>query len=141
MISMTPAPEKYTRFSCPNPPWPCFKRPGVGNIVHRSWTGTHKHSERLRGTACDREVSEREGTLMAWSKLPAATVTPLLQCQRWGVCDAGPADIWAGDLQPVHRFPSVAARRAQLHPQQGVPQGDVQGVQWDEAIRSCDQDW
>ena len=62
MILTTPAPERYTRFSCPNPPCPYFNRLGTGNIVHRSWTGKHKHIERLRCTACDRECSEREGT-------------------------------------------------------------------------------
>ena len=133
MISMTPAQERYTRFSCPNPPCPCFNRPGAGNIVHRSWTGKHKHIERLRCTACDREFSEREGTLMARSTLPAVTVTQLLKCQRWGVWDEGTADICAVDLKTVHRFPSVAARRAQMHHQQVVQQVDVQGVQWDEA--------
>ena len=57
------------RFSCPNPQCPRFNRPGEGNIVHWSWTGLHKHIERLRCTACDREFSEREGTLMARSKV------------------------------------------------------------------------
>ena len=133
MISTTPAQAKYTQFSCPNPQCPCFNHPGEGNIVHRSWTGTHKHIERLRCTACDREFSEREGTLMARSKLPEATVTQLLKCQRWGVCDAGTADICAVDLKTVHRFQSVAAHRAQTHHQQVVQQVDVQGVQLDEA--------
>jgi hypothetical protein len=133
MISTTPAQTSYTRFSCPNPPCPCFNHPGEGNIVHRSWTGTHKHIERLRCTACDREFSEREGPLMARSKLPETTVTQLLKCQRWGVCDEGTADIWAVDLKTVHRVQSVAAHRAQTHHQQGVQQVDVQGVQLDEA--------
>jgi IS1 family transposase len=133
MISMTPAQERYTRFSCPNPPCPCFNRPGAGNIVHRSWTGTHKHIERLRCPACDREFSAREGTLMARSKLPEVTVIQLLKCQRWGVCDEGTADICAVDLTTVHRFQAVAAPRAQTHHQQVVQQGDVQGIQVDEA--------
>jgi hypothetical protein len=101
--------------------------------VHRSWTGKHKHIERLRCTACDREFSEREGTLMARSKLPETTVTQLLKCQRWGVCDEGTAAIGAVELKTVHRFQSVAAHRAQTHHQQVVQQGDVQGVQVDEA--------
>src|SRR5437762_382556 len=122
MISMTPAQERYTRFSCPNPPCPCFNRPGAGNIVHRSWTGKHKHIERLRCTACDREFSAREGTLMARSKLPEATVIQLLKCQRWGVCDEGTADICAVDLKTVHRFQAVATHRAQ------TPQLQVVGV-------------
>ena len=133
MISMTPAQERYTRFSCPNPPCPCFNRPGAGNIVHRSWTGKHKHIERLRCTACDREFSAREGTLMARSKLPEATVIQLLKCQRWGVCDEGTADICAVDLKTVPRFQAVATHRAQTHHQQVVQQVDVQGVQLDEA--------
>lgn len=70
---------------------------------------------------------------MARSKLPETTVTQLLKCQRWGVCDEGTADICAVDLKTVHRFQSVAAHRAQTHHQQVVPQVDVQGVQLDEA--------
>jgi IS1 family transposase len=133
MISTTPAPERYTRFSCPNPQCARFNRPGEGNIAHRSWTGTHKHIERLRCTACDREFSEREGTLMARSKLPEDTVIRLLKCQRWGVCDAGTADICAVDLKTVHRFQHVAAQRAETHHRQVVCEVDVPGVQLDEA--------
>jgi aspartate carbamoyltransferase regulatory subunit len=57
MTEMTPAQERYTRFACPNPQCTWFNRLGEGNIAHRSWTGTHKHIERLRCTACDREFS------------------------------------------------------------------------------------
>ena len=133
MISTTPAPERYTRFSCPNPQCACFNRPGEGNIVHRSWTGTHKHIERLRCTVCDREFSEREGTLMARSKLPEDTVIRLLKCQRWGVCDEGTADMCAVDLKTGHRFQDVAAQRAETHHYQGVREVDVPAVQVDEA--------
>jgi IS1 family transposase len=133
MISTTPAQERYTRFSCPNPQCVRFNRPGEGNIVHRSWTGTRKHIERLRCTVCDREFSEREGTLMARSKLPEDTVIRLLKCQRWGVCDEGTADICAVDLKTVHRFQRVAAHRAETHHRQVVCEVDVPGVQLDEA--------
>ena len=133
MILTTPVPERYTRFSCPNPHCALFNRPGEGNIAHRSWTGTHKHIERLRCTTCDQEFSEREGTLMARSKLPEATVAQLLKCQHWGVCDAGTADICAVALKTVHRFQRVAAHRAEVHHRQSVQHLEVQGVQWDEA--------
>ena len=133
MILTTPAPESYTRFSCPNPHCARFNRPNEGNIAHRSWTGTHKHIERLHCTACGREFSEREGTLMARSKLPEDTVIPLVKCQRWGVCDAGTADICAVDLKTVYRFQRVAAQRAVTHHQQSVQNLEVQGVQLDEA--------
>jgi IS1 family transposase len=133
MIPTTPAPESYTRFSCPNPQCVQFNRPGAGNIVHRAWTGQHKHIERLRCTVCSREFSEREGTLMARSKLPEATVERLLKCQRWGVCDEGTADICAVDLKTVHRLQGLAAQRAEAHHRQSVQHVDVEGVQLDEA--------
>ena len=133
MTQTTPAQERYTRFSCPHPPCARFNHPGAGNIVHRSWTGRHKHIERLRCTACDREFSAREGTLMARSKLPEATVEQLLKCQRWGVCDEGTADICAVALTTVHRLQHVAAQRAETHHCQSVQPGEVQGVPWDAA--------
>jgi transposase-like protein len=133
MILTTPVQERYTRFSCPNPHCAQFNRPGTGNIAHRSWTGTSKHIERLRCTLCHREFSEREGTLMARSKLPEATVEQLLKCQRWGVSDEGTADICDVDLKTVYRFQRVATQRAQTHHQQVVWDVDVPGVQLDEA--------
>jgi len=133
MTLTTPAPERYTRFSCPNPHCARCNRPGEGNIAHRSWTGQSKHIERLRCTVCDREFSEREGTLMARSKLPEDPVIRLVKCQRWGGCDAGTADICAVDLKTVHRFQRVAAHGAKVHPQQSVQNLEVQGVQLDEA--------
>ena len=133
MIPTTPAHERYTRFSCPNPACRLCNQANPGNVVHRSWTGKHKHIERLRCTLCGCEFSERQGTLMARSKLPEATVEQLLQCQRWGVCDEGTADICAVDLKTVHRFQRVAAQRAETHQRQSVQHVEVQGVQWDEA--------
>ena len=133
MSPTTPAPERSTRFSCPNPQCARFNRPGDGNSVHRSWTGKHKHIERLRGTICYCEFSEREGTLMARSQLPAATVAQLLKGQRWGGCDEGMADICAVDLQTVQRFQRVAAQRAETHHGQSVQDVEVTGGQWDEA--------
>src|SRR5262245_40254794 len=133
MIPMTPAQESSTTSSSPNPDCQPCNRPNAGNIGHRSWTGKHKHIERLHCTACDREFSEREGTLMARSKLSADTVEQLLKCQRWGVCEAGTADICARELKPVYRCQRVATRRAQSHPQQVGQDGDVPGVQGDEA--------
>src|SRR5438105_3772435 len=144
MTLTTPAQERYTRLSCPNPQCARFNRPGEGNIAHRSWTGRHKPIERLRCTACGRECSAREGTLMARSQLPEDTVIRLVQCQRWGVCDEGTADICAVDLKTVHRFQRVAAHRAEAHHRQSVQNLEVQGVQWDEAhskLRPTQVEW
>jgi hypothetical protein len=70
---------------------------------------------------------------MARSNLSEDTVERLLKCQRWGVCDAGTADICAVDLHTVYRFQHVAAQRAQTPHQYVVRDVEVQGVQWDAA--------
>ena len=133
---MTPTPvveAQYSRFSCPNQACPDFNQVDQGNIGHRSWTGQQKQIERLRCTTCGREFSEREGTLMARSKLPEATVVQLLKCQRWGVCDEGTADISDVDIKTVHLFQKKATGRAKEHQGQTVQQVEVDGVQLDEA--------
>jgi hypothetical protein len=101
MIRTTPAQERETRFSCPPPPCARFNRPGEGHIAHRSWTGTPQHSERLRCPIGGQAFAEREGPLLARSKLPADPVIPLVQCQRWGGCEAGTADLCAVALKTV----------------------------------------
>jgi len=70
---------------------------------------------------------------MARSKRPEDTGIRLVQCQRWGVGDAGTADICAVALKTVHRFQRVAAQRAEAPHRQRVQHLEVQGVQLDEA--------
>jgi IS1 family transposase len=69
---------------------------------------------------------------MSHSKVPEETVTRLLKCQRWGVCDIGSAEICEVDIKTVHRFQRVAAQRAKEHHQQVVQGVEVEGVQLDE---------
>jgi len=133
MTPTTPVETKYTKFSCPNPECSLFNQPGRGNIVHRSWTGRDKGIERLRCTRCQKEFSEREGTLMARAKLPEEKVIRLTKCQRWGVCDEGTADICEVDIKTVHRFQRGSSGRAQEHQQQVAYGLEVEGVQVDEA--------
>jgi len=133
MTLTTPAPERDSRFSCPNPSWAQCNRPGAGHMVHRSWTGQDKPSARLRCPVWSPEFSEREGILMSRRKLPEDTVIRLVQGQRWGVCDAGPADMCDVELTTVQRVPRVAAPRAEPHHRQSVPHVEVAGGQLDEA--------
>ena len=70
---------------------------------------------------------------MARSKLPEDTVLRLVKWQRWGVCDAGTADIGAVDLKTVYRFQHVAAQRAETPHYQVVREVDVPGGPLDEA--------
>jgi hypothetical protein len=132
MIPTTPVQDPSTQGSCPNPACAWFNRLGEGNIVHRSWTGKDKHIERLRCKECGQEFSERRGTLMEGNKRPEETMERLLKCQRWGVCDAGTADICGVDMKTVHRFQRVAAHHAQEHHAQLTRELHVEGVQLDE---------
>jgi hypothetical protein len=127
-----PEDHHYSTFSCPHPRCPLRSQRGAGNIGHRAWTGTDKDIERLRCTPCGQEFSARRGTLMEATKLPAETVERLLKCQRWGVCDAGTAEICGVDIKTVHRFQHVAAQRAQEHHEQVTCDLQVEGVQLDE---------
>jgi hypothetical protein len=70
---------------------------------------------------------------MARSNRSEAPVERLVQCQRWGVCDAGPAESCAVALQTVDRCQPVATQRAPTHHQPGVWDMDVPGVPWDAA--------
>ena len=70
---------------------------------------------------------------MARSQRPTDTVIRLVQCQRWGVCEAGTADIWAVARTTVPRCQRVAAQRAAPPQRQSVQNLAVPGVQWDEA--------
>lgn len=133
MTPTTPVEANYTKISCPNPDCSLFNQMGQGNIAHRSWTGTQKDIERLRCKTCEREFSQREGTVMAWGKLPEEKVIRLTKCQRWGVCDEGTADICEVDIKTVHRFQRVSSSRAQEQQQQVAWELDVDGVQLDEA--------
>jgi hypothetical protein len=127
-----PEAPHYSTFSCPNPACLLRGHKGAGNISHRSWTGKDKEIERLRCTECRQEFSERRGTLMQGSKLAEERVELLLKCQRWGVCDAGSADICGVDIKTVHHFQQRATHRARAHHEQVTRDLKVEGVQLDE---------
>ena len=81
---------------------------------------------------------------MARSQLPEDTVVRLLKCQRWGVSDAGTADICDVAIKTVHRFQRVAAHRAETHHRQSGQHVKVASGQLDEAhatLRPTQVDW
>jgi hypothetical protein len=130
--TLPPEATPYSTFCCPNLDCSLRGQRAAGNLAHRSWTGKDKDIERLRCTECGQEFSERRGTLLQGSKLAEETVERLLKCQRWGVCDAGSADICGVDIKTVHHFQQVAAYRAQEHHEQVTRDLKVEGVQLDE---------
>jgi hypothetical protein len=117
--------------SCPKLRCPSRRPRGTRHIAPRSWTGQDKPIERLRCQACGQAFSARRGTLLDGTKLPEETVERLLKGQRWGVCDAGTADICGVDIKTVHRFQHVAAQRAPAHHEQITCDRRVEAVQLD----------
>jgi hypothetical protein len=122
-------------FSCLHLRCPRRAPQGTSHIAHRAWTGKDKHIERLGCQACGQECSERRGPVREGTKLPEETVERRRKCQRWGVCDAGTADLCGVDITTVHRFQHVAAHRAQEHQAQITCDLRVEAVQRDE--RHC----
>lgn len=122
----------YTLFSCPNPACNLFNLDSKGNIAHRSWTGKHRHIERLRCTVCKHEFSSRSGTLLEYAKITEDQQVKMLKCMKWCVCEEGIADICGVTRDTVRLFQEKAARRAITHHNNEVHSVKDEGAQCDE---------
>jgi transposase-like protein len=117
---MTPAPSQKDRFrdslalfACPNPDCECFNRFDAGNLAVAERMGKHKAIRRLYCKSCGRRFSEREGSLMAYTKLPVDTVVRLIKCLAHGCSIEATADICEVDPRTVARMLEKAGKRAE----------------------------
>lgn len=117
---MTPAPSQKDRFrdslelfACPNPDCAMFNRFDAGNLAVAERTGKHKAIRRLYCKTCGRRFSEREGSLMAYTKLPLDTVVRLIKCLAHGCSIEATADICEVDPRTVSRMLEKAGKRAE----------------------------
>ena len=117
---MAPAPSQKDRFrdalelfACPNPDCAMFNRFDAGNLAVAERTGKHKAIRRLYCKTCSRRFSEREGSLMAYTKLPLDTVVRLIKCLAHGCSIEATADICEVDPRTVARMLEKAGRRAE----------------------------
>ena len=85
-------------FACPNPDCDLFNRFDAGNLSVAEWTGQRKDIRRLYCSACKRRFTERQGTLLRYSKLPEETVVRIVKCLGHGCSVEATADI--GDVNP-----------------------------------------
>jgi hypothetical protein len=67
-------------FACPNPDCFRFDHFDAGNLSVVEWTGKHKNIRRLYCSACKRRFTERQGTLLRYTKLPEETVVRIVKC-------------------------------------------------------------
>ena len=117
---MTPASSQKDRFrdslelfACPNPDCAMFNRFNAGNLAVAERTGKHKAIRRLYCKSCSRRFSEREGSLMAYTKLPLDTVVRMIKCLAHGCSIEATADICEVDARTVGRMLEKAGRRAE----------------------------
>jgi transposase-like protein len=99
-------------FACPNPDCDLFNRFDAGNLSVVERTGKRKDIRRLYCNHCGHRFSERQGSLLAYTKLPEATVVRIIKCLGHGCSLEATADICEVDPRTVERFLEQAGRRA-----------------------------
>lgn len=99
--------------ACPNPDCCDFNRFGAGNLSVCEWTGKNKDIRRLYCSSCQHRFSERQGTLLQYTKLPEETVVRIVKCLGWGCSIEATADICEVDPRTVERMLEQAGRRAE----------------------------
>lgn len=99
-------------FACPNPECSHFNRFDAGNLSVVEWTGKNKDIRRLYCSACKHRFTERQGTLLRYSKLPGETVVRIVKCLGHGCSVEATADICEVDPRTVDRILEQAGRRA-----------------------------
>jgi transposase-like protein len=98
--------------ACPNPDCDLFNRFGAGNLSVCEWTGKRKDIRRLYCNHCGGRFSERQGTLLRYTKLPEPAVIRIVKCLGYGCSVEAAADICDVDPRTVERLLQQAGRRA-----------------------------
>ncbi|MFQ6036910.1 MAG: hypothetical protein ACE5NM_13810 [Sedimentisphaerales bacterium] len=100
-------------FACPNPDCADFNKFNAGNLSISERMGKNKAIRRLYCKTCGRRFSEREGSLMAGTKLPEEVVVRIIKCLGYGCSIEATADICEVDQRTVERLLEKAGRRAE----------------------------
>lgn len=72
------------QFFCHNSDCPDHGRRGGGNLYFRGWSGRHKSIRMVYCRTCKRSSSERKGTALERSQLPADKAASVLEHLREG---------------------------------------------------------
>jgi len=100
-------------FACPNADCADFNRFDAGNLSVAERMGKDKAIRRLYCKTCGRRFSEREGSLMAGTKLPENVVVRIVKCLAYGCSVEATADICEVDPRTVERMLQKAGRRSE----------------------------
>jgi transposase-like protein len=104
--------DDLSGFSCPNQDCCDFNLFAAGNLSVCERMGKNQRIRRLYCRTCGHRFSERQGTLMARSKLPEETVVRVVKCLGYGCSLEATADICEVDLRTVELLLSKAGPRA-----------------------------
>jgi transposase-like protein len=114
---MASAPAKdggaLSALACPNPDCSDFNRFGAGNLSVVERMGKDKAIRRLYCKTCGQRFSERQGSLLEYTKLPKETVVRILKCLAHGCSEEATADICEVTPKTVRRLLRRAGPRAE----------------------------
>jgi transposase-like protein len=126
-------------FACPNPDCDRFNQFDAGNLSVVERMGKGQAIRRLYCAHCQRRFSERQGSLMQYTKLPETAVVRIIKCLGHGCSIQATADICDVDERSVDRMLRRAGRRAEdFHPLQlqrlreREPDSPIEAVELDE---------
>lgn len=102
-----------TAFACPNEDCSDFNRFGADNLSVCEWIGKDKQIRRLYCRTCGHRFSERQGTLLQYSKLPEETIVRIVKCLVHGCSMEATADICEVTPRTVECLLKKAGRRAE----------------------------
>jgi transposase-like protein len=105
--------DDLTGFACPNEDCLDFNRFAAGNLRVCERMGKDHRIRRLYCCTCGHRFSERQGSLMARSKLPEETVVRIVKCLGYGCSVEATADICEVDPRTVGLLLSKAGPRAE----------------------------
>jgi len=107
-----PANLPLSFFACPNSDCADFNHFDADNLSIAEWMGKDKAIRRLYCKTCGARFSERQGSLMQYTKLPQADVVRIVKCLSHGCSVEATADICEVDTRTVQRFLEKAGKRA-----------------------------
>jgi transposase-like protein len=100
-------------FACPNPDCEAFNRFGGDNLSVAEHMGKDKAIRRLYCRSCKTRFSERQGSLMEYSKLPLPAVVRIVKCLGHGCSVEATADICEVDARTVQRIVDRGGKRSE----------------------------
>lgn len=108
-----PPDDDLKGFACPNEDCCDFNQFARGNLSVCEWMGKDQRIRRLYCRSCGHRFSEREGSLMARTKLPEETVVRIVKCLVHGCSIEATADICEVTPRTVESLLDKAGRRAE----------------------------